>query len=68
VSATPQTALQEAEDALHKILTTGGVARLGHNGKWVDYHPANIAELKAYIARLRTGRITTVRISSSKGF
>lgn len=59
--------LAEAKNALHKLLTTGGVVELVHNGKTIKYARANIGELKAYVAQLRGGRITTVRLSSSKG-
>lgn len=59
--------LVEAEDALHALLTTGGIVRLRHGEKWVEYGPGNVKELQAYVARLRGGRVTTVRICSSKG-
>ena len=62
------TPLETAEAALAKILTTGGVARLREGEKWVEYHPANVQELKSYIATLRGAAISAVRISSSKGF
>ena len=61
-------ALQEAEAALHTILTTGQMVRVRHGLKMVEYGPINIQELKAYVARLRGGRATAVRIVSSKGF
>lgn len=61
-------ALQEAEAALHAILTTGQTLRVRHGLKMVEYGPVNVQELKAYVARLRGGRVTAVRIVSSKGF
>lgn len=60
-------ALADAERALHDLLTTGGVVRVRHNEKWVDYAPNNIAELQAYVARLRGDNVTTVRFATSKG-
>lgn len=49
--------LAEAEEAHHKIMTTGGTARLRHdtNGamKWIEYHEPDIAKLESYINRLR---------------
>ncbi|OBS50712.1 hypothetical protein A8B73_20160 [Methylosinus sp. 3S-1] len=59
--------LADAEAALHKLLTTGGVVEVTHNGKTVKYARANIGELKAYVAQLRGGRINSVRVTSSKG-
>jgi hypothetical protein len=57
-----------AEAALDEILRTGGIQRERlDNVGMLQYHPANIPELKAYIARLKSGRITTVKIASSKG-
>lgn len=63
----PASALAEAEQALHDILTTGGVRQMRHGAKWVEYGPTNVGELKAYVARLRGGRINTVLLSPSKG-
>ena len=59
--------LAHAECALEKVLTKGAVTRVEHNGKVVVYSPANLQELKAYVAQLRGPTVTTVRFSSSKG-
>lgn len=59
--------LSKAEAALHKILTTGGVARIREGEKWIEYYPANVALLRAYIAELRGGRVSQIVFSSSKG-
>lgn len=56
-----------AEAALDEILRTGGIQSERYDTMMLQYHVPNIAELKAYIARLKSGRITTVRIASSKG-
>ena len=61
--------LAEAEDALHKLLTgTSATIVTYADGRSVTYTRATVPELQAYIARLRGGRISTVRLSSSKGF
>ena len=65
--ATPEEILKDAEEALHDVLTTGGVVRVRHGDKWTEYSPTNIAELKAYVARLRGSAVTIVRLSTSKG-
>lgn len=64
----PSDQLEEAEKALHTLLTTGQTVRLRHGLKLIEYAPINIQELKAYVARLRGSRVTTVRINASKGF
>lgn len=55
--ATLQTWLTEAETAYHKVMTTGGTARLRHstNGadKWIEYNKTSATELTAYIDRLK---------------
>ena len=61
-------ALAEAEAALHGIVTTGGVRSVWYqDGRKVEYGPTNVAQLRAYIARLRGGRSSTVLVSTSKG-
>lgn len=65
--SSPISPLAEAEAALHTLLTTGQPVRLRHGLKTVEYAPVNVQELKAYVTRLRGGRVTAVRIVSSKG-
>lgn len=50
--------LAEAEEALHKLQIGGGVQSLSVDGRSVDYTPAKIADLQAYILdlRVRLGR------------
>lgn len=48
------TRLSEAEQALHILLTTGGVIELTHNGKIMRWSRQNIANLRVYIAELRS--------------
>ena len=61
--------LAEAEAALHALLTGKAVVRIRHGEREeMEFARADVDKLKAYIATLRGGRITTVRIYSSKGF
>lgn len=60
--------LAEAEAALHRLLTTGGLVRIRHEGEGeMHYGPMDAARLRAYIAELRGPQISTIRIFSSKG-
>ena len=47
------TRLGEAEQALHTLLTTGGLVELTHNGKVMRWSRQNMAALRAYIGELR---------------
>ena len=58
----------EAERALHDLVTGAHVRTLIHGSKRIDFHAADIPQLRAYIARLRGGRVSTVLVSTSKGF
>ncbi len=44
--------LKEARGAYHKLMTKGGVTRIRHGEKWLEYKPAQASELLAYIAQL----------------
>jgi hypothetical protein len=60
--------LAQAEAALHAVLTGRQSVEVVQEGKgMVKYGPANINQLRAYVAYLRGGEIKTVRISSHKG-
>lgn len=53
--AVTQTHLDEAEAALHALLTGKAVTRFrDQNGETVEYTQANRAQLAAYIERLKT--------------
>lgn len=61
--------LAEAEAALHALMTGKAVVRIRHGAnEEMEFARADVDKLKAYIATLRGGRITTVRICASKGF
>ena len=69
-STPPTTAdlLCRAEAALHAVLTGRQSVEVVQEGKGVvKYGPADIGELKAYVAYLRGGETRTVRIASYKG-
>lgn len=51
--AATQQQLDEAEAALHKLMTRGGVAQVRHGDRWVNYTPTKVADLRAYISQLR---------------
>ena len=60
--------LCQAEAALHAVLTGRQSVEVVQEGKGVvKYGPANLNELKAYVAWLRGGETRTVRIASFKG-
>ena len=60
--------LCQAEAALHALLTGRQSVEVVQEGKgMVKYRPADINELKAYVAWLRGGEVKTVRIASYKG-
>lgn len=59
--------LAQAQDALHKLITTGGIVRMAHAGKEITYGPGNVAQLRRYIAELQGNRVTTIRVAASKG-
>lgn|GEM_PF-4506568 len=44
--------LDEALAAKHKLLTKGGLTRIRHGEKWLEYRPAQLSELLKYIADL----------------
>lgn len=44
--------LDEAKAEYHKLVTKGGVTRIRHGEKWLEYKPAQAAELLRYIADL----------------
>lgn len=46
--------LHDAEDALHKLEIGTKVIMLRHGEKVVQYTPANVEHLRAYIASLKT--------------
>lgn len=47
--------LSQAEQALHDLMTTGGVVELTHNGKVMRWSRQNMVGLRLYIAELRAG-------------
>jgi hypothetical protein len=47
------TRLGEAEQALHTLITSGGLVELMHNGKIMRWSRQNLAALRMYIAELR---------------
>ena len=51
-----RTQLAEAEAALHSIVINGGVARMRHGDKNMEWNAQNVGTLRAYIAELR-GRL-----------
>jgi hypothetical protein len=51
-----QAQLTEAEAALHSIVVNGGVARMRHGDKSMEWNAQNVGTLRAYIAELR-GRL-----------
>lgn len=60
--------LAEAETALHKLLTGTAVVEIRHGqNELMRFAQADVDKLKAYIAQLRGGRVTTVRLNGSKG-
>ena len=67
--APPSTAdlLCQAEAALHAVLIGRQSVEVVVEGRVVKYGPANIDQLRAYVAWLRGGEIKTVRIESFKG-
>jgi hypothetical protein len=66
--ATTTDKLAEAEDALHQLVTTGGLVRIKHGAKEMEFAQQDEEKLRAYIAELRGRRVTTVRLNGSKGF
>ena len=48
-----QTRLDEAETALHKLLTGQQTVRLEYDGKSVTYTAASAGDLRAYIGQLQ---------------
>jgi hypothetical protein len=48
-----QAQLAEAETALHSIVVNGGVARMRHGDKSMEWNAQNVGTLRAYIAELR---------------
>jgi hypothetical protein len=48
-----QTRLDEAQDALHRLMTGKGRVRVEYEGKMVIYTQANIGDLRAYILELQ---------------
>ena len=64
---TPSDQLAQAQAALHAVLIGRQSVEIMVDGRTVKYGPANINQLKAYVAQLAGGEITTVRISSNKG-
>ena len=48
-----QQQLTEAEAALHSIVINGGVARMRHGDKSMEWNAQNVGTLRAYIAELR---------------
>jgi hypothetical protein len=52
--ATWRTQLSEAEAALHSIVINGGVARMRHGDKSMEWNAQNVGTLRAYIAELRS--------------
>jgi len=52
-TATLQTRLTEAEDALHRVLTGQSVTVVGYDGHRTEYSPASAGDLRRYIATLR---------------
>ena len=65
--ATTGDLLADAEAALHKLVTTGGIVRLRYGDKEIEYGPGNIMQLRQYIARLQGRTTTTIRVGTSKG-
>lgn len=45
--------LLDAETAFQTLVTKGGVARIREGEKWIEYHPADVARLEAYVAQLK---------------
>jgi hypothetical protein len=63
-----QAQLAEAEAALHSIVINGGVARMRHGDKSMEWNAQNVGTLRAYIAELRgklglAGRGSARRVS-----
>jgi hypothetical protein len=63
-----QAQLTEAEAALHSIVVNGGVARMRHGDKSLEWNAQNVGTLRAYIAELRgklglSGRGSARRLS-----
>ena len=48
-----QTQLDDAQTALHNLMTGQGTVRIEYEGKMVIYTPANIGNLRAYILELQ---------------
>ena len=48
--------LAEAETALHSIIVNGGVAKMRHGDKSMEWNAQNVGTLRGYIAELR-GRL-----------
>ena len=53
-TATLQANLAEAETALHALMTGTSVAEATYDGKTVKYRATQIAELRAYVAELKS--------------
>jgi hypothetical protein len=59
---TPQEALNDAEKALHDLLTGSSAAEItDQNGEKIRYRPIDITKLNAYIADLKAQIAGTVR-------
>lgn len=48
------TQLQQAKQALHELLLGKKAVKLQQNGRSVEFKPADVSELRAYIAQLET--------------
>lgn len=49
-----QQRLDEAEAALHKLLTGSHVERVDYDGRMISYSKADMGTLQTYIARLKS--------------
>ena len=66
--ATRQARIAEAEEALHQLLLGRSVVEIRYGFKRMQFTPADVGRLRAYLSELRGGRISAVRFSTSKGF
>ncbi len=64
--ATLQSQLAEARAAYHDIMVNGATRAVRHNGKDVEFAPADAARLKSYIADL-VGQLAALGVTETGG-
>jgi hypothetical protein len=65
-TATLQARLDEAEAALHDLLTGRQIVQIGAESDRVQYTPAMVPQLRAYISELR-GKLNPMRARRALG-